>query len=91
MLAGFVCNSIGYKNFISYKKSKISNSIGDLAIINVLKKIKNNKIKISKFYVNGSDERQYCSLGYNLPVGTLMSAPDHKYKEYHTSLDNKKF
>ena len=90
LLAGFVCNSIGYKNFISYKKSKISNSIVDLAIINVLKKIKNNKIKISKFYVNGSDERQYCSLGYNLPVGTLMSAPDHKYKEYHTSLDNKK-
>ena len=88
-VAGFVCNSLGYKNFISYKKSKKGNSIGDLAAIRVLKKTKKYKIKISKFYVNGSDERQYCSLGYNLPVGTLLSAPDHKYKEYHTSLDNK--
>ena len=88
-IAGFVCNSLGYKNYISYKKSKIGNSIGDIAAIKVLKKIKKFKIKISKFYVNGSDERQYCSLGYNLPIGTFLSAPDHKYKEYHTSLDNK--
>ena len=88
-VAGFVCNSLGYKNFISYKKSKIGNSIADIAALKVLKKIKKYKIKISEFYVNGSDERQYCSLGYNLPVGTLLSAPDHKYKEYHTSLDNK--
>ncbi len=90
MIAGYVCNSIGYKKFISYKKSKIGNSIGDIAMLNVFKRLKNCKKKISNFYVNGSDERQYCSLGYNLPVGTLMSAPDHRYKEYHTSLDNKK-
>jgi len=90
LIAGYVCNSLGYKNYFSYKKSKIGDSLGDIAAIRVLNKLKKHKITITNFYVNGSDERQYCSLGYNLPVGTFLSAPDHKYKEYHTSLDNKK-
>lgn len=90
LIAGYICNSLGYKDFFSYKKSKIGDSLGDIAAVNVLNKLKNYKITITDFYVNGSDERQYCSLGYNLPVGAFLSAPDHKFKEYHTSLDNKK-
>ena len=88
--AGFICNSIGYKDFITYKKSKISNSIGDLAAINIFKKFKNKNMNISDFNPSGSDERQYCSIGYNLPVGVILSKLNYNYKEYHTSLDNKK-
>ena len=54
----------------TYKKS-LKNSISDLAAENVLK---NSKIpyKIVDFVTEGSDERQFCSPGFNLPIGLLM-------------------
>ena len=44
--------------------------------------------------LGGSDERQFCSPGYNLPViqaAKTVYPPFGKFKEYHTSLDNKNF
>jgi aminopeptidase-like protein len=43
------------------------------------------------FFPSGSDERQYCSPGYNLPVGTISRTFPGRYDVYHTSLDNKAF
>ena len=45
---------------------------------------------VSDYAPVGSDERQYCSPGFDLPVGVLSRTPDH-YPEYHTSLDNRDF
>jgi aminopeptidase-like protein len=90
LLAGYICTCVGHKSQITYKESKIGVSVADLAAKKVLSKIKYLKKKFLKFSPSGSDERQYCSIGYNLPVGSLMRIPYGKYKEYHTSLDNKK-
>ena len=47
--------------------------------------------KIIPFSPTGSDERQYCSPGINLPIGALMRTPNSEFAEYHTSADNLDF
>jgi aminopeptidase-like protein len=40
------------------------------------------------FFPYGYDERQFCSPGFNLPVGCFMRTPHSRFPEYHTSADN---
>jgi len=88
--AGYVLTCIGNNENFTYKKSRIEkNSIVDKAAELVLRDF--GKHTIVPFFPNGSDERQYCSPGFNLPVGSLMRSIYSNWPEYHTSLDNKQF
>ena len=90
IIAGYVLTCCGNEAPFVYKKSKHDNSLADLAAIHVLNHQK-IPFNIIPFSVGGSDERQYCSPGFNFPVGSLTRSIYLSYKEYHTSLDNKDF
>ena len=89
IIAGYVINCVGNGKNFTFKKSRIGNTLADRAAINVLNFTKNFK-KID-FFPDGSDERQFCSPGFNLPIGLVMRKMYGEFKEYHTSLDNEKF
>jgi aminopeptidase-like protein len=89
-VAGFVVTCVGNDASYTYKQSRIGNSLADRAAKNVLQS-SGNDYKIVDWFPTGSDERQYCSIGFNLPFGSLMRSMYGAYKEYHTSLDNLDF
>jgi len=90
MQAGYVLTCVGDPGNFTYKRSKRKTSAADRAAEHILKHTGKNH-RVIEFSVGGSDERQYCSPGFNLPVGSLMRTPYQQYKEYHTSLDDKNF
>ncbi|HMS63835.1 MAG TPA: DUF4910 domain-containing protein [Ignavibacteria bacterium] len=90
LTAGYVITCIGDKGNFTYKKSRRGNSLADKAAMLLLHQ-KEKDFTIEDFFPTGSDERQYCSPGFNFPVGSLMRTRYGKYKEYHTSADNKDF
>ena len=90
MVAGFVITCIGDAGTFTYKRSRRKNVLPDRATELILKQTEAN-YKILDFFPTGSDERQYCSPGFNLPVGSLMRTMYGKYPQYHTSADNRDF
>lgn len=87
---GLVVTGVGDAGSITYKKSRRGDAEIDQAMINVLK-YSQAPHQIIDFYPFGYDERQYCSPGFNLPVGCFMRSQHGHYSEYHTSADNLDF
>lgn len=90
LMAGFVITCIGDDGNFTYKKSRIGNALPDRAVMAILSQTEKD-FNLVEFFPSGSDERQYCSPGFNLPVGSLMRTMYGKYPEYHTSADNKNY
>jgi len=88
LIAGYVLTCCGDRGKLTYKFSKRGDSLADKAALHVLER-QNYAYGTTPFAVGGSDERQYCSPGFNLPVGSIIRTPYQHYPEYHTSLDNK--
>lgn len=89
LIAGYVLTCIGDDAPFTYKRSRQGDSVADRAALYTLKGLENPKIH--NFFPQGSDERQYCSPGFDLPVGSLMRSMYGTYPEYHTSYDDRSF
>lgn len=86
--SGFTLTCVGDEHPITYKKSPKENSVTDRAATYVLRN-QSEDFVLQDFHPLGSDERQYCSPGFDLPVGCIMRSPPTEFEAYHTSLDNK--
>ena len=84
---GLVAALLGDSGAFTYKKSRRGNAEIDQVVIEVLKN-SNVEHKIINYTPYGYDERQFCSPGFNLPMGSLTRTPYGQYPEYHTSADN---
>src|SRR5271166_802671 len=84
---GLVLSCLGDAGGITYKQSRRGDAAIDRVVAHVLRHDETPH-RIRSFVTDGCDERQYCSPGFDLPVGCLMRTPNDEYPEYHTSADN---
>ena len=87
---GFVVAGGGDGGSFHYKQSRRGNAEVDQIVEQVLRD-SGHPHKVVPFSPYGYDERQYCSPGFNLPVGALSRTPHGQFAEYHTSADNLDF
>ena len=83
---GLVLALLGGPGAFTYKQSRRGTAEVDQAAALVL-----GPAAVRPFSPYGYDERQYCSPGFNLPVGCLSRTPFGEFAEYHTSADNLDF
>lgn len=87
---GIIATCVGDKGKLTYKKSRNASLIDTIAEKVLIDS--GTPYGIIEFNpADGSDERQFCSPGFNLPVGSLMRTPYGMFPQYHTSEDNLEF
>jgi aminopeptidase-like protein len=82
---GLVVSCVGDPGPLRYKRSRRGDAPVDRAAAYVVEQVGG---LLSDWHPGGGDERQYCSPGFNLPVGTLSRTPHGLFPEYHSSADD---
>jgi aminopeptidase-like protein len=88
--AGLVLTCVGDGGGFTYKRSRRGDAVIDRAMAYALA-ASGQPYQIQDFSPYGYDERQFCSPGFNLPVGSLNRTPYARFPEYHTSADDLDF
>ncbi len=84
---GLVVTCTGGPSITTYKRTWR----GDFLIDKVVEKVlvdSREPYKVLDFFPGGSDERQFASPAFRLPMSSLMKSSYWTYPEYHTSADN---
>lgn len=87
---GLVLALLGDAGPFTYKRSRRGDAEIDRVAAYLLGGLPGRN-SVRDFTPWGYDERQFCSPGFNLPVGSLMRTPNGEYPEYHTSADDLDF
>ncbi len=87
---GMCVSCVGDSGGPVYKRSRRGNALIDKAVEHVFAHYLGKGI-VKDFYPYGYDERQYCSPGFNLPVGLFERSQYGEFPEYHNSMDDLNF
>jgi aminopeptidase-like protein len=87
---GLVIAGVGDSGVFTYKRSRRGAADIDRAVAHVLASRGDDHL-VEDFSPYGYDERQFCSPGFDLPVGCISRTPHGRYPEYHTSDDDPDF
>ncbi len=86
--AGLVLAGAGDRAPATYKRSRRGSGRMDLVMSRL---VGDRGGAVIDYYPYGYDERQFCSPGFDLPVGRLSRSMHGTYPEYHTSADDLDF
>jgi len=84
---GLVATCVGDSGAFTYKRSRRGDAPVDKAAQKAIED-SGKPYSIVDFFPWGSDERQYCSPGFDLAIGSLMRSMYGTFPAYHTSGDD---
>ena len=86
---GLAVSCVGDPGPLRFKRSRRGDTIVDRVAAEVLAGHPGSIV--SDWSPGGGDERQFCSPGFDLPVGAISRTPHGLFPEYHSSADNLEF